>query len=272
MSDAAGSSARPRLHTFVEGNAVSDLMRQVIVVVWPGLGVGATEGSTNGRTRSALGYVASYVGGLEAPTLQWLGLGNVARLRGVDPAAPPAASHGRLATSGLEALVGQAARALLGSGRQVHLVGAAADELQVAGAQVHAAGTLSAIEQAADLAQGQAHALIVAMPAAGECPTSGSPVTAARAVRRLDAELARLFDRLQGREDVMVMVTSDSGQATGGVSGSGPQWAPILAHLGALPSGIALGDRGAGDLGATAAEALGASATHGVSFLAELLA
>jgi len=247
-------------------------MRQVIVVVWPGLGVGATEGPNPTRGRSALEYVATYVGGLETPTLQWLGLGNVARLRGVEPASPPAASHGRLAAPGLEELVGDAARAVVAAGRQVHLVGAAAEGLQVEGAQAHVSGARSALEHAADLAQSQAHALVVAMPGAQEYPTSGSPVTAARAVRRLDAELARLFDRLQGREDVMVLVTSDSGQATGGVSGSGPQWAPILAHLGALPSGIALGDRGAGDLGATAAEALGASSSRGASFLAELLA
>lgn len=247
-------------------------MRQVIVVVWPGLGVGSAEGSAPGRSRSVLGHVATYVGGLEAPTLQWLGLGNVAPLRGVDPAAPPAASFGRIAAPALGELVGDAARAVVAAGRQVHLVGAAAEAIQVSGAQAHPAGARSALEHAADLAQSSAHALVVAVPNPEECPTSGSPVTSARAVRRLDAELARFFDRLQGREDVMVMVTSDGGQATGGVSGSGPQWAPILAHLGALPSGVALGDRGAGDLGATAAEALGAASKSGVSFLAELLA
>lgn len=254
---------------------MGDLMRQVIVVVWPGLGIGAAEEKTD--KRAELQQVATYVGKLEAPTLAWLGLGNVASIRGVEPATPPAASHGRVAAEGqLDALIGDAARALVASGRQVHLVGGAADTLQIQGAVAHAQNAQSALERAADLVQSSQSALVVAAPGHDEHPTSASPVTAARAVQRLDAELARLFDRLQGREDVLVLLTSTAsgGQARVPAPGTGPslQWAPVLAHLGALPSGIALGDRMPSDLGATAAEALGASTSSGQSFLAELLA
>jgi hypothetical protein len=161
---------------------------------------------------------------------------------------------------------------VLASGRQVHLVGSAASQLTIPGAVSHAQGAQSALEHAADLAQSSSPSLVIASPNPDERPVSASPVTGARAAQRLDGELARLFDRLQGREDVMVLVTSVSGQGTSADPGSAGEWVPVLAHLGALPSGIALGDRGPGDLGATAAEALGASAKGGTSFLADLLA
>jgi len=248
--------------------------------VQPGTAVGLPDDDSTaakGHKRAELQRVAAYVGRLEAPTLAWLGLGNVAPIRGVEPATPPAASHGRIAAApGLEALVGDGARATLAAGRPVHLVGAAADSLQVPGAITHAPNAQSALERAADLVQSSQSALVIAMPGADEYPTSDSPVTAARAVERLDAELARFFDRLQGREDVLVLLTSTpaGGQARVPTPGPGPshEWAPVLAHLGALPSGIALGDRRPEDLGATAAEALGAITNSGRSFLAELLA
>ncbi len=247
---------------------MSDLMRQVLVVVWPGLGVGVG---------AELPRVATYVGQLEAPTLAWLGLGNVARIRGIDAASPPAASHGRVQADGLDMIIGDAARAVVAAGRQVHLVGAASGTVVAPGAVSHAQNAQSALEHAADLVQSSVSGLVVAMPNADELVRSASPVTAARAVQRLDAELGRLFDRLQGREDVLVLVTSDESGSTGaGGSVTLPppseRWVPVLAHLGALPSGVALGDRQAGDLGATAAEALGASITSGRSFLADLLA
>jgi len=257
---------------------MGDLMRQVIVVAWPGLGIGvADDVPSKADKRAELQRVATYVGKLEAPTLAWLGLGNVATIRGVEPATPPAASHGRVAAvSQLDMLIGDAARAIVASGRLVHLVGGAADSMQIPGAVAHPQNSQSALERAADLVQSSQSALVVVVPNSDEHPTSASPVTAARAVQRLDAELARLFDRLQGREDVLVLLTStpSGGQARVPDPGPGtsPQWAPVLAHLGAVPSGIPLGDRKPSDLGATAAEALGASTSSGQSFLAELLA
>ncbi len=259
---------------------MSELLRQVIVIVWPGLGVGP-----QGESGAPLQRVAAYVGGLEAPTLAWLGLGNVAPIRGLGPASPPAASHGRLQPPiGLDALLGEAARALVALGRAVQLVGDAGEALAVEGAAVHAARHgQSVLERAADLAQGSAPGLIVASPGSEECPASASPVTAARAVQRLDTALARLLDRLAGREDVMVVLTtadelsrSTSAEGHARVADPGPakrsRWAPVLVHLGALPSGVALGDRAPGDLGATVAEALGATVHGGRSFLPELLA
>lgn len=260
---------------------MSELMRHVVVVVWPGLGLGSERDQANG---SQIERVAAYVGGLNVPTLSWLGLGNVSPIRGLDPADPPAASFGRLVLpADLEGLVGEAAREILEAGHEVHLVGGAAARLSVEGAVAHPGGIKGTVGQVADLATLSPSGLIVAIPEPRECPSSDSPVTAARAYQRLDQEVARLLDLLEGREDVMVLLTSDgsqsvsteaSGRAT--VAGSSPadqpKWAPVLAHFGALPSGIAFGDRTPGDFGATAADALGASASMGKSFLAEMLA
>jgi phosphopentomutase len=257
-------------------------MRQVIVLVWPGLGLGSERDDV--KIGAQLERVATYVGGLQVPTLEWLGLGNVGAIRGVEPVDPPAASFGRIALPApLDALVAHAVEAIVEIDRKVHLVGAAAIELEIDGAKKHPSDPAApTILKVAELAQSSEPGLIIAMPRADECPRGVSPVTSARAVQRLDQELARLFDRLQGREDIMVLVTSDaslspstepSGHARVPSPGSvtQPKWVPILAHIGALPSGIALGDRTPGDFGATAAEALGASASAGRSFLAELL-
>jgi len=75
-------------------------MRRVIIIVMDGCGVGAMPdaaayGATDPQS-ATLPHVAEAVGGLRLPTLQRLGLGNIAALRGVAPADAPG-GWGRMA-------------------------------------------------------------------------------------------------------------------------------------------------------------------------------
>ena len=75
------------------------IFRRIIVLVLEGYGVGAQPdaGETRDRGTDTLGHLATYTGGLNLPMLQWMGLGDVAAVRGLEAADPPAASFGRLA-------------------------------------------------------------------------------------------------------------------------------------------------------------------------------
>ena len=70
--------------------------RRAVVIVLDGLGAGnapdAAEFGDEGA--NTLANTARAVGGLEAPNLKILGLGNVEGIEGVDPVALPGASHG----------------------------------------------------------------------------------------------------------------------------------------------------------------------------------
>ena len=81
-------------------------MRRVIIIVLDGCGVGAMpDAAAYGPTdpeSATLPHVAEAVGGLHLPTLERLGLGNVAAIRGVAPV-PAAGGWGRMA----EASVGK---------------------------------------------------------------------------------------------------------------------------------------------------------------------
>ena len=70
--------------------------RKVTVVVLDGLGAGnAPDAAAFGdEGANTLANTAGAVGGLDAPNLQALGLGNVERIEGVSPAGRPGASHG----------------------------------------------------------------------------------------------------------------------------------------------------------------------------------
>jgi phosphopentomutase len=72
--------------------------RRAAIVVLDGVGCGgAPDAAAFGDEGSdTLGNTARAVGGLALPNLARLGLGNVSRIRGVEPAAAPAASWGRL--------------------------------------------------------------------------------------------------------------------------------------------------------------------------------
>ena len=70
--------------------------RRATVVVLDGLGAGnAPDAASFGdEGANTLANTAHAVGGLDAPNLQRLGLGNVERIEGVPPAESPGASHG----------------------------------------------------------------------------------------------------------------------------------------------------------------------------------
>jgi phosphopentomutase len=72
------------------------MVRRAVVIVLDGLGAGnapdAAEFGDEGA--NTLANTARAVGGLQAPNLTALGLGNVGPIEGVEPANPPKASHG----------------------------------------------------------------------------------------------------------------------------------------------------------------------------------
>jgi phosphopentomutase len=70
--------------------------RRAVVIVLDGLGAGnAPDAAAFGdEGANTLANTARATGGLDAPNLQALGLGNVEPIEGLPPAAPPAASHG----------------------------------------------------------------------------------------------------------------------------------------------------------------------------------
>jgi phosphopentomutase len=72
---------------------------RAVVIVLDGLGAGKAPDAADFGDEGAntLANTAEATGGIEAPNLQFLGLGNVEEIRGVPPAVFPAASHGLMA-------------------------------------------------------------------------------------------------------------------------------------------------------------------------------
>jgi len=245
-------------------------------------------GAANGHERGAntLVNAAAYAGGVRAPFLQWLGLGNIALIRGVPPATPPAASHGRALRAtpgrdlgdGLDELLGGAIVAVAAAGHAVHCVGTARVAVpheRPKHVHVHTAGARPTLEQLSDLMMKERDGLFMAAPRVNEVPDASSPFATARALERLDDELERFIDRARDREDLLVLVTSLGGNDTvlPVHDGAAREFVPILAYAPMIPSGIALGDRASlADVGATAAEVFGACTDRGQSFFGELLA
>ncbi len=73
-------------------------MARAILIILDGVGVGgAPDAARYGDAGSdTLGNLARHVGGLELPTLQRLGLGNLHAIAGVPPVPDPGAGHGRM--------------------------------------------------------------------------------------------------------------------------------------------------------------------------------
>ena len=71
-------------------------MRRVVVIVLDGLGAGHAPDAANfgDEGSDTLGNTARAVGGLDAPNLALLGLGNIAEIKGVEPAESPKGSYG----------------------------------------------------------------------------------------------------------------------------------------------------------------------------------
>jgi phosphopentomutase len=70
--------------------------RRAVVIVLDGLGAGKAPDATDFGDEGAntLANTARATGGLKAPNLQALGLGNIEEIEGIAPSASPAASHG----------------------------------------------------------------------------------------------------------------------------------------------------------------------------------
>ena len=75
------------------------MSRRVLLIVLDSCGVGGAADAADYGDAGAdtLGHTATAVGGLALPNLGALGLGNLARIPGVDPAARPTAAFGRMA-------------------------------------------------------------------------------------------------------------------------------------------------------------------------------
>lgn len=73
--------------------------RRAIVIVLDSVGVGALPDARDygDEGSNTLGNIATVTGGLDLPNLQKLGLGNIAALTGVEPAATPAGCFGKMA-------------------------------------------------------------------------------------------------------------------------------------------------------------------------------
>ena len=70
--------------------------RRAVVIVLDGLGAGKAPDAADFGDEGAntLANTARFTGGLRAPNLQALGLGNIEEIEGIAPSASPAASHG----------------------------------------------------------------------------------------------------------------------------------------------------------------------------------
>src|SRR5918994_1073755 len=70
--------------------------RRTVVIVLDGLGAGNAPDAADFGDEGAntLSNTAKATGGIEAPSLQTLGLGNIGDIKGISPTSSPAASHG----------------------------------------------------------------------------------------------------------------------------------------------------------------------------------
>ncbi len=266
--------------------ANAGIFRRIIVLVLEGYGVGALPdaGETRDRGADTLGHLATYTGGLNLPMLQWMGLGNVAAVRGVEPADPPAASFGRLARTSagtdvdgaLAELLDGLLEDLVASGNEVIAIGHAAELLDGQPVTVSEPSRRldRVVDTVLDALDMDASGLIVASFGAEDANPLGAhgPARLARTLSRIDTQLARLFDALT--EDTLLLVTT-AGAVDATLAarrGTSREWAPLLAYTALAPSGIGLGDRPSlADVGATIRENFGLSQGAGTSFYAPLI-
>jgi len=260
--------------------------RQVIIVALPGLGAGAQPdaGDYHDRGASTLEHVARYVGGLQIPNLSWLGVGNVVPNNAIAPASPPAASvakaaratSGREVPAGLDELAGDALRAIVDRGVEVHAIGAAAHAfLDIPGVEPHEIGAREELlEAVATKMHRHPTGVVVASPEAERGVAGAGPVGAARALTRFDAGLTALLDQLDSHSLLIIAGVSGNDATLPTRDGLTREYAPVLAYAASVPSGVDLGTRlTLADVGATAADVFGAAAgTPGTSFLGQLLA
>lgn len=257
---------------------------QVAVLLVEGLGIGAGTADAQGSDRAAdtLGHVAAYVGGLEVPFLQWLGLGNAHAVRGLERTVPPAASvatvtrrsEGADPVDGVREIFGPVLANLVDAGLTVTAIGGVAgflDDGEVTSAELVEGVAAALAHMEAMVARHEPGVVVASL--ASPAPASG-PVAVARRLARLDAELPALLDCLD--EDSLLLLIGVSGAdptvAVGDAVWSAERTA-LLAYTPAIPSGVDLGARASlADIGATLAENFGVEGpTGGQSFFQPLI-
>jgi phosphopentomutase len=258
--------------------------RQVVVLVVEGLGIGAQTDAAADFDRGAdtLTHAADYVGGLELPFMQWLGLGNLRGIRGVPPADPPAASvgvvrrlrEGREAQTGARELFDGALEGLVAAGVDVCVLGWLADEVDDITGVVRL-GELRGEAVVARLIAESSHGGAGVTVASFRAPASlGGPVAFSRGLTWFDSQIAAILDIIN--ETTLLLVTGIGGvdPTFGARAVATREQSPLLAYTPAVPSGVALGSRESlGDIGATLAENFDVPhAGSGRSFFGPLLA
>ncbi|MCB9728475.1 MAG: hypothetical protein H6744_03935 [Deltaproteobacteria bacterium] len=258
--------------------------RQVVVLVVEGLGIGAQPDAVSDFDRGAdtLAHAADYVGGLELPFMQWLGLGNLRPIRGVPPADPPAASvgtvrrmaDGREAQTGARELFDGTLEGLVAAGVSVRILGWLADHVD----------EINGVVRMGDL-RGDAvvgHLIGQASPRGGavtvasfRAPASlGGPVAFSRGLAWFDSQIAAILDIIDESTLLLVSGIGGADPTYGALAVGTREQSPLLAYTPAVPSGVDLGSRESlGDIGATLAENFDvAHAGSGRSFFGPLLA
>ncbi|MFT7581281.1 MAG: phosphopentomutase, partial [Myxococcota bacterium] len=238
------------------------------------------------RGANTLGNVAVYMGGLDLTILHWLGLGNVAPIRGVAAAPTPAASHAKVhrssegtdASGALVEIAGAAAAALIGAGVGCHFIGGAglllADVEGLGDAVLHSCpDPADVLRHVTDIVQRDNVGLVVACPEIdADADAKIGPAGLARTLARFDAALGTLLDGLTS--DTLLILTSLGGNDATITTRSGAtrEFAPMLAYTPSIPSGVDLGVRTSlADIGATIGDVFGIQ-LEGSSFFSELVA
>ena len=239
--------------------------RQVALLMVDGLAVGTSEHQSpdRGRRPDTMVRAATYVGGLDLPNLQWLGLGNVHPVPGVDATDAPAALVGRLAPACDDGDRGARLRELLGPTlatlRQhdlsVHAFGDCVSELGDDEACVrepsvppHAVG--SRVARAMNEMEDGVVLAHLAMPD----PAVG-PVGVARAIEGLDAQLAPILETLGEHALLLIVGLGGADSILHAAGDDVPEEVAVLAYTPARETGEALASGvGLATVGATIAE------------------
>lgn len=257
---------------------------QVTILAIEGLGVGTLAQDADGLDRGAdtLGNVATYVGGLELPYLQWMGLGNLRTARGLAPSEPPAASVARLApmssggdpAAALRGLVSGVLPGLIEAGVQVIAYGELTDalgddEVTKRDTEVRDEALFDKLRRAL---QRSRRSLVIGTVST-RASTAG-PVAVSRVLSMIDTEVAPLLDFLTEGHLLLIVGLNGRDPTVSATSTPTLEWLPLLAYTPLVPSGVDLGARGGlADIGATLADAFGIEGGHGgVSFFGPMLA
>jgi|GEM_PF-1930992 len=230
---------------------------QVVVLVIEGMGVGALPDAEDYKDRGAatLPNLASYVAGLELPLLQWMGLGNVAPIRGVDRADPPAASVGRVGRAGegtdlegaIHEMFGQTLSVLAEGGLDVVALGKAADVISedLITASVESPFVADIMDNIVAALQTPIRGVVVAVVGASDGAEVGKsgPISLSRTLRQVDKDLGAVLDSMTEESLLFVMGSSGCDATLSATRGTTREYVPLLAYTPAVQSGIELGTR-----------------------------